>query len=93
VKIEFLYMSKDKKKKIEVKICVNDGSSTKVLFSIKVSKLIIRERNFGFCCLDFSITCICVKNNTCTETREHGHLDTVNISFNNLIPDYQYSLL
>jgi hypothetical protein len=46
-----------------------------------------------FCCLDFSITCICVKNNTCTETREHGHLDTVNISFNNLIPDYQYSLL
>jgi hypothetical protein len=40
-------MSKDKKKKIEVKICVNDGSSTKVLFSIKVSKLIIRERNFG----------------------------------------------
>ena len=47
MKIEFLYMSKDKKKKIEVKICVNDGSSTKVLFSIKVSKLIIRERNFG----------------------------------------------
>ena len=30
-----------------MKICVNDGSSTKVLFSIKVSKLIIRERNFG----------------------------------------------